>query len=45
MITRWTRLLIAMLSVGLLCLPQSAEAVRIKDIGAIEGVRENQLIG
>lgn len=45
MITRWTRLLISMLSVGLLCLPHSAEAVRIKDIGAIEGVRENQLIG
>lgn len=25
--------------------PAPADAVRIKDIGAIEGVRENQLIG
>lgn len=29
----------------LLCLPHGAEATRIKDIAAIEGVRENQLIG
>ncbi len=45
MITRWTRAVVAVLLVGLLCPPHSAEAVRIKDIGAIEGVRENQLIG
>ncbi|ULA63129.1 MAG: hypothetical protein LZF86_100127 [Nitrospira sp.] len=31
--------------IGFFCLPLTAEAVRIKDIGAIEGVRENQLIG
>ncbi len=31
--------------IGLLAWPGSADAVRIKDIGAIEGVRDNQLIG
>lgn len=30
---------------GLVMLPVPADAVRIKDIGSIEGVRENQLIG
>ncbi len=31
--------------IGSLWAPSSADAVRIKDIGVIEGVRENQLIG
>ncbi|MDH5641772.1 MAG: flagellar basal body P-ring protein FlgI, partial [Nitrospira sp.] len=31
--------------IGALLYPAAADAVRIKDIGAIEGVRENQLIG
>lgn len=31
--------------IGSLTWPASADAVRIKDIGAIEGVRDNQLIG
>ncbi|MCP9470181.1 MAG: flagellar basal body P-ring protein FlgI [Nitrospira sp.] len=31
--------------IGLLAWPVSVHAVRIKDIGAIEGVRDNQLIG
>jgi flagellar P-ring protein precursor FlgI len=31
--------------IGALLCPAAADAVRIKDIGAIEGVRENQLIG
>ena len=43
--TRYTKSWIAGVLVGFLCVPLSAEAVRIKDIGAIEGVRENQLIG
>lgn len=43
--TRCTRSWIAGVLVGVLCLPLSAEAVRIKDIGTIEGIRENQLIG
>ncbi|MDP3090295.1 MAG: flagellar basal body P-ring protein FlgI [Nitrospira sp.] len=43
--TRYTKSWIAGALVGFLCAPLSAEAVRIKDIGAIEGVRENQLIG
>ncbi|OQW65447.1 MAG: hypothetical protein BVN29_10610 [Nitrospira sp. ST-bin5] len=43
--TRYTKSWIAGALVGFLCVPLSAEAVRIKDIGAIEGVRENQLIG
>ena len=45
MITRWARSLMVGLFIGVLGLPLSSEAVRIKDIGAIEGVRENQLIG
>lgn len=45
MMTRHTKSWILGVLVGYLCLPLSAEAVRIKDIGAIEGVRENQLIG
>lgn len=45
MMTRYTKSWILVVLVGYLCLPMSAEAVRIKDIGAIEGVRENQLIG
>jgi flagellar P-ring protein precursor FlgI len=45
MMTRYTKSWIVGVLVGYLCLPLPAEAVRIKDIGAIEGVRENQLIG
>ncbi len=45
MMTRYTKSWIVGAFVGFLCVPLSAEAVRIKDIGAIEGIRENQLIG
>jgi flagellar P-ring protein precursor FlgI len=39
------RLVVAAALIGALLSPLPADAVRIKDIGAIEGVRENQLIG
>jgi flagellar P-ring protein precursor FlgI len=45
MTTRASRPLCWLILVVLLLCPLSADAVRIKDIGAIEGVRENQLIG
>ncbi|MFO0707418.1 MAG: flagellar basal body P-ring protein FlgI [Nitrospira sp.] len=37
--------IVAAILAGLVMLPAPAAAVRIKDIGSIEGVRENQLIG
>ena len=43
MVLRWL-VLLSFLTAGSLW-PVKAEAVRIKDIGAIEGVRENQLLG
>lgn len=43
MVLRWLVLLF-LLTAGFLW-PVNADAVRIKDIGAIEGVRENQLLG
>jgi flagellar P-ring protein precursor FlgI len=43
MVSRWLVLLVV-LAAGSLW-PVKADAVRIKDIGAIEGVRENQLLG
>lgn len=45
MTTRASRPLCWLILVALLLCPLSADAVRIKDIAAIEGVRENQLIG
>lgn len=45
MTTRVPRHLCWLTLVALLLFPLSADAVRIKDIGAIDGVRENQLIG
>ena len=43
-ITRLATIVSALILTGCLA-PPSADAVRIKDIGMIEGVRENQLIG
>ena len=40
-----SRLVVSAALLGALLSPLPADAVRIKDIGAIEGVRENQLIG
>lgn len=40
-----SRLVVSAALIGSLLSPLPADAVRIKDIGAIEGVRENQLIG
>ncbi|MDX2250697.1 MAG: flagellar basal body P-ring protein FlgI [Nitrospira sp.] len=40
-----SRLVVSTALIGALFSPLPADAVRIKDIGAIEGVRENQLIG
>jgi flagellar P-ring protein precursor FlgI len=40
-----SRVIVSAALIGLLFSPLPADAVRIKDIGAIEGVRENQLIG
>lgn len=40
-----SRLVVSAALIGALLSPLPADAVRIKDIGAIEGVRENQLIG
>lgn len=45
MFTRLATILSALVMIGCLLAPSSADAVRIKDIGVIEGVRENQLIG
>lgn len=45
MTARAARYLLGTVLAGFLLSPISAEAVRIKDIGVIEGVRENQLIG
>ncbi len=45
MLTRVSKVFSALIVTGCLGAPSSADAVRIKDIGAIEGVRENQLIG
>lgn len=39
------RYVLSLILVGHLLAPEAADAVRIKDIGVIEGVRENQLIG
>lgn len=44
-ITRLATIFGALILTGCLLAPPSADAVRIKDIGVIEGVRENQLIG
>ena len=43
--TRWIPFIVGGLLGSLLLVPGPADAVRIKDIGTIEGVRENQLIG
>ena len=40
-----SRVIVSTAVIGVLLGPLPADAVRIKDIGAIEGVRENQLIG
>jgi flagellar P-ring protein precursor FlgI len=40
-----SRVIVSAALIGVLLSPLPADAVRIKDIGAIEGVRENQLIG
>jgi flagellar P-ring protein precursor FlgI len=40
-----SRVIVSAAVIGVLFSPLPADAVRIKDIGAIEGVRENQLIG
>ena len=45
MMTRWIQVIVSSVLAGLVLLPIPADAVRIKDIGTIEGVRENQLIG
>ena len=45
MFLRFAPLMSAVLLAGVVCAPVEADAVRIKDIGVIEGVRENQLIG
>lgn len=45
MSTRASRLMFSMVLAGSLLCPITADAVRIKDIGVIEGVRENQLLG
>lgn len=45
MTTRASRYLLWGMLAGFLLSPMPADAVRIKDIGVIEGVRENQLIG
>lgn len=44
-ITRLATVFGGLILTGCLLAPPSADAVRIKDIGVIEGVRENQLIG
>lgn len=43
--TTASRCLLGIVLAAVLFAPRSADAVRIKDIGVIEGVRENQLIG
>jgi flagellar P-ring protein precursor FlgI len=45
MATILSRLVVLAALISTLLCPLPADAVRIKDIGAIEGVRENQLIG
>jgi flagellar P-ring protein precursor FlgI len=45
MTTRASRYVLWVVLASVLVAPLSADAVRIKDIGVIEGVRENQLIG
>ncbi len=45
MTTTPSRILLWLVLTGFLLSPMTADAVRIKDIGVIEGVRENQLIG
>ena len=45
MTTRASRLIFSIALTCWLLSPMTADAVRIKDIGMIEGVRENQLIG
>lgn len=45
MTTRASRYVLWVVLASVLVAPMSADAVRIKDIGVIEGVRENQLIG
>jgi flagellar P-ring protein precursor FlgI len=45
MFTRLATTLSVLILTGCLLAPSSADAVRIKDIGAIEGARENQLLG
>ncbi len=45
MFPRIPSLLCSLALIGSLFSPSNADAVRIKDIGSIEGVRENQLIG
>ncbi|MBH0186908.1 MAG: flagellar basal body P-ring protein FlgI [Nitrospira sp.] len=43
--TQALSLVLPIVLAGCVLFPMTADAVRIKDIGAIEGVRENQLIG
>lgn len=45
MFTRHVSIISVLVLAGVVLSPLSADAVRIKDIGAIEGVRENQLLG
>jgi flagellar P-ring protein FlgI len=45
MFSRCSLLIGSLVLTGLLCAPPNADAVRLKDIGGIEGVRENQLLG
>ncbi len=45
MVIRWISLVSVLVLTGGLLTPSGADAVRIKDIGVIEGVRENQLLG
>lgn len=45
MFIRWISLVSVLVLTGGLLTPSGADAVRIKDIGMIEGVRENQLLG
>ncbi len=45
MFIRWIALVSVLVLTGGVLTPSGADAVRIKDIGMIEGVRENQLLG
>ncbi|HKK01742.1 MAG TPA: flagellar basal body P-ring protein FlgI, partial [Desulfuromonadales bacterium] len=45
MIRKWSQLLLLAALVVCLGLPRTAEAVRIKDLATLQGVRNNQLVG